>query len=62
MPTQTRLYLVVDGDKKSLVRAPNPAQAIRHVARRITAEVASQDDIVSLVSSGVKPETAGEEA
>lgn len=62
MPTLTRLYLVTDGEKKSLVRAPNPAQAIRHVARRITAEVASQDDIVALVSDGAKPETAGTEA
>lgn len=45
-----------------LVRAATQAQAIRHVVRSIyTAVVASQDQIVDLMTTGVKVEDAGEE-
>lgn len=38
-----------------LVRAPSAAQAIRHiVAPRFTAELATQEELVALVSDGVK--------
>lgn len=40
-----------------LVRAPNRAQALRHVADDIlTADVASQNDLVELVGRGMKVE------
>lgn len=48
--------------KKKDVRAATQAQAIRHVVRSIyTAVVASQDQIVDLMTIGVKVEDAGEE-
>ena len=43
-----------------LVRAPNAAQALRHVAAgTLNVGVASQDDLVELVEAGVKVETSG---
>jgi hypothetical protein len=45
----------------SLIRAPSQAQAIRHVARRFSAEVATQDDLVQLCAQGVVVEEAAEE-
>lgn len=40
-----------------LVRAPNQAQAIRHVTRReFSAEVASQNDLFDLATKGHKVE------
>lgn len=57
---QTRIYRVTAHGKDRLVRAPNKAQAIRHVAEdTITAEVASQDRLVQLVAAGVKVEESG---
>lgn len=49
--SNTRIYLVNSvNESKRLVRATNPAQAVRHVARaEITASVASQDDLVTLL-------------
>lgn len=49
--SNSRIYLVQSvNDSKRLVRATNPAQAVRHVARaEITASVASQDDLVTLL-------------
>ena len=42
-----------------LVRAPNAAQALRHVAAdTLHVAVASQDDLVELVEAGVKVESA----
>lgn len=58
--TPTRIYRIDDGHQNRLVRAPSQAQAIRHVASRFAARVATQDDIANLVSEGVKVETAGE--
>ncbi len=41
---------------KRLVRAPNSAQALRHVADEFVVTLAGQDDIVSLIGAGVKVE------
>jgi hypothetical protein len=43
-----------------LVRAPNAAQAVRHVAKRFTCRVASQEDLVLLAGNGVKVQQANE--
>ena len=59
--TPTRIYLVTDTTTgaKRLVRASHVAQAVRHAARaRFTAEVASQDDLVFLVTDGHSVEDA----
>lgn len=66
--TPTRIYVVTDTDgegrteDKRLVRAVSAAQAIRHCADHYKAEVASQDDIVELVSADVQVETPKAEA
>jgi hypothetical protein len=61
MATVTRIYRVKTPTDSRLVRAPNQAQAIRHVAAGIlSAEVATQDDLVTLVKAGVDIEQAGE--
>lgn len=55
--TPTRIYAVHDAGLNTthLVRATNPATAIRHVAaRQYTAEVATQDRIVDTISAGGK--------
>ena len=67
----SRIYAVSESVKTAegivagstaLVRANNPAQAIRHVASdRFSARVASQEELVMLVSDGVVVETAGED-
>lgn len=45
-----------------LVRAANPAQALRHVARdTLIVKVAGQDELVFNTAAGVKVETAGDE-
>lgn len=65
MATTTRIYVVspkkADADSpivRRLVRAPNAAQALRHVADDFQVTVASQDDLVDLASIGVKVENA----
>lgn len=62
-------YTIVDTkhiERDRLILAPNQAQAIRHVAKRYTAEVASTHAVASMLLDGVKLETAsnghGEEA
>lgn len=66
----TRIYAV--GPKKGsgaqpvesvrLVRASTQAQAVRHVVRNtFTAEVATQEQLVDLMTVGVRVEDAGEE-
>lgn len=69
MATAKRIYVVhiahggENGTETRLVRAPNPAQAIRHVAdQTITADVATQDDLVDLINAGIKVETAGKDS
>jgi hypothetical protein len=64
-PSPQRIYRVciadIDADAKPeqrLIRAANSAQAWRHVAdKRITVDLASQDQIVELIGAGVKVET-----
>lgn len=55
-----RIYSVTDGQSARLMRATNRAQALAHVARTTFAcGVASQDELVDLIASGVEVETAG---
>jgi hypothetical protein len=68
MATPQRIYAVTGNDSTAtrLVRAPNSAQALRHVAADTFAvEVPSQDRLIALAAAGVKVEestTKGEEA
>lgn len=58
----TRIYSVAVGEVVRLVRATNQAQALRHAAKStFTVKVASQDDIVAAVTSGVKVEDASKD-
>lgn len=61
--TDVRIYTVrQDGQEPRLVRAPNKAQAVRHVvASTVTASVATQDEIAELCAEGTRVETAGDE-
>lgn len=65
MTTATRIYVVghkTDITQTRLVRAANPSQAIRHVAKdTYSAASASQDDLVGFLTQGVAIETAGED-
>lgn len=63
MSDNNRIYVVTqatgegDGstDQQHLVRAGSQAQAIRHVVgNQFSAEVATQDDLVTLIGKGVK--------
>jgi hypothetical protein len=63
----SRIYAVEVGAQEAsektvrMVRAVNPSQAVRYVAKNmISAKLASQDDLVQLASKGVKVEEAGE--
>lgn len=52
-----RIYLVGNGQQIRLVRAPNRAQAVAHVARSsIAVNVATQDELVKLLTSGAQVE------
>jgi hypothetical protein len=63
MATATRIYLVNGPTGSRLIKATVASQAITHAAKSaFTAKVASQDDLVQALSSGVKVETYGEEA
>jgi hypothetical protein len=58
----TRIYNVFDGKTDRLIRAGNPAQALRHVAKAsFTVRVATQDDLVDVVGRGGKVEDASKE-
>lgn len=66
MTTPTRPYVIRDKQDTSaqprLVRATNPAQALRHVTRdRFTVEPASASEVLDLIEDGIKAETAGAE-
>jgi hypothetical protein len=59
---QQRIYLTTHGNDKRLIRATSQANARNHIARNsITVQVASQDDIVALVSTGQKVEETSNE-
>jgi hypothetical protein len=64
MATATRIYIVTNSAGATrLVKATVASQAITHVAKNaFTAKVASQDDLVQALGSGVKVETYGESA
>jgi len=55
---KTRLYVVGSGNGARLIRARHPDVAKSFATRNVNVRVATQDDIVTLVSSGVKPELA----
>lgn len=56
-----RIY-IVNSDAPFLVRAANRHQALSHVARAtMKVEVATQDDLVELLSAGVKVQEASPE-
>jgi len=56
-----RIYIVRNGaSDPRLVRAANQSQALRHIVKPYTAEVASQDDLVVALSKGIKVEDAKE--
>jgi len=60
----TRIYVVTDTEttKQRLIRAANQAQALRAATTtRFTVDVASQDALVGLLSSGVSVEEAKED-
>ena len=72
--TNTRIYLIKDkrastglgagliGEPVALVRASSKAAAINHAVRRdFSAEVASPDELVELVTCGWRVEDAGED-
>ena len=58
----SRYYVVTDTNNPEatrLIRAKTPAQALRYAVRsRYTVEVANQDDLVALLSSGSQAEVA----
>ena len=61
MAAQKRIYVVTTDAGARLVEAASRAQAISYVAKNtITADVASQRDLVSLVAAGVSVEGMGE--
>ena len=52
-----RIYLIGNGQQVRLVRATNRAQAIAHVVRSsIAVSVATQDELVKLLTHGAKVE------
>ena len=55
-----KVYIVTDmhGNER-LVRAYTVGQAVAHVTPTFTVTLADQDDIISLMASGVAVETAG---
>lgn len=65
MATAThRLYIIRSKADKSvaprLVKAPNAAQALRHVAvDTLSVSVPTQDELIAAVQAGVVPEVAG---
>lgn len=60
-PSNLRIYAVKSGGIVRLIRAPNKAQAIRHVAEAtILCDIATQDEIFSMAAAGVKVENATE--
>lgn len=66
MSTPQRTYRVARRDgtgPERLIKSPNGAQALRHVAAdTLTVSVASQDDLERLLPAGVKVEKSGDAA
>ena len=58
-----RLYIVTEPNHAPrLIEAANPAQAIRHCAKKFAVRVAKASDVALLMSEGAKVEKTGEEA
>lgn len=57
---KTRIYILHDGQKDRLIRAPNQAQALRHAARHFKVSVPTQDQLYRFAAEGVKVEESGE--
>lgn len=59
-----RIYAVQNGSGEArLVRASNKAQAVHHCAKSVFhADLASQDDLLTMLGKNIKVEQAGEEA
>jgi hypothetical protein len=58
-----RIYLVGTGQQVRLVRAPNRAQALAHVARStIAVSVATQNDLVKMLTAGIQVEDVAAQA
>jgi hypothetical protein len=61
--SKTRIHLVVTPEGRRLIKAGTKNAAIRHAARDlIKCSVASQGELVELVSTGTKVEDAAEPA
>lgn len=63
MATNPKIYRIArgDGEPARLVRAPNAAQALKHVTKDFHVVLATQDDLVQLVADGVVVEDAKQE-
>lgn len=58
-----RIYVVSSGIESRLVRAPNRARALGHVARAtLSVELADQETLVHLLGEGAAVEDAGTES
>lgn len=58
-----RVYVVSNGLEARLVRAPNRARALAHVAKAtLTVELADQESLIHLLTEGVVVEDAVAEA
>ena len=58
----TRIYIVRNGAADPrLVRAPNQAQALRHIVKPYTAKIPSQDELLAAYDRGIKVEDASAE-
>lgn len=60
-----RIYAVTNnvGENVRLIKATNPAQALRHASKTtLVVKIASQDDLVAAVTNGVKVEDASNES
>jgi hypothetical protein len=54
-----RIYVVSSGLESRLVRAPNRARALGHVAKAtLTVELADQESLIHLLTEGVTVEDA----
>lgn len=59
----SRIYIVIHGNDTHLVNASNKATAINHVVRNsVKASVASQLELVELLSSGTEVQKAGKDS
>ena len=55
---KTRIYLVTAGAEQRLVRAQSQAQAVRHCVKHYSAATPTAEQLVSLLTAGVKVEDA----